>query len=79
MLVEILGPGCQKCTKTYELAQEAVQKTGVTAEIIKIKDINTITNYGVMTTPALAINGRVKIAGRIPKREDIEKWIMEEK
>lgn len=79
MLIEVLGPGCQKCTKTYELAAEAVQQTGVEAVITKIKDLNTITNYGVMTTPALVINGKVKIAGRIPKKEDIEKWIMEEK
>jgi small redox-active disulfide protein 2 len=79
MLIEVLGSGCQKCIKTFELAQEAIKKTGVEAEIIKIKDINTITNYGVMTTPALAINGKVKIAGRIPKQEYLEKWIMEEK
>ncbi len=79
MLIEVLGPGCQKCVKTYELAVEAIKKTGVEAEVIKIKDINAITNYGVMTTPALAINGTVKMAGRIPKLEDIQKWIMEEK
>lgn len=79
MIIEILGSGCPKCTKTYELARQAVTNTGADAEITKITDIQTITNYGVMITPALAINGEVKIAGRIPKLEDIQKWIMEEK
>jgi len=79
MIIEVLGPGCPKCTKTYELAKQAATNTGVEAEVVKISDLNAITNYGVMITPALVINGKVKIAGRIPKVEDIEKWITEEK
>lgn len=79
MIIEVLGAGCSKCKKTFELAEQAVSQSNVEAQVTKITDISTIANYGVMSTPALAINGKVKIAGRIPKVEDIQKWITEEK
>ncbi|HBY56511.1 MAG TPA: thioredoxin family protein [Candidatus Atribacteria bacterium] len=79
MKIEILGIGCPKCKKLTELAQEAVKELGIAAEIIKITDINKIISYGVMMTPALVINGEVKVAGKIPEKEEIKKWIKEVK
>ncbi len=75
MKIEILGPGCPKCKKVAELAEQAVKESGVEVEIIKITDINEIMNRGLMFTPALAIDGEVKSTGRIPNIEEIKKWL----
>lgn len=78
MKIEILGTGCPKCKKLTELAEEAVKELGITAEIIKVTDINKIISYGVMVTPALVIDGEVKVAGKIPNKEEIIEWVKEE-
>ena len=75
MKIQILGTGCPKCKKLAELAEEAVKETGVSAEIVKVTAINDIMNFGVMVTPALAIDGNVKSAGKIPSKEEIINWI----
>ena len=75
MKIEILGVGCPKCKKTAANAEEAVRGLGVSAEIVKVQKISDIANYGVMSTPALAIDGEVKAAGRIPKVEEIMGWL----
>lgn len=76
MRIEVLGSGCAKCNKTKELAEKAVKETGVDAEIIKVEDIDKILEYGVMITPALVIDGDVKVAGKVPSVDDIKKWII---
>jgi small redox-active disulfide protein 2 len=73
--VQILGTGCPKCKKLFEAAQQAVKETGIEAEVIKVEDINEILKFNVMMTPALAIDGEVKVVGRIPKPEEIRKMI----
>jgi len=78
MKIEILGTGCPKCKKLNQLAEEAINELGVSAEIIKVTDINKMIDYGVMVTPALVIDGDVKIAGKILEKEKIKKWIKEE-
>ncbi|MFA6613895.1 MAG: thioredoxin family protein [Endomicrobiia bacterium] len=75
MKIDILGTGCPKCKKLMELTVEAVNETGVNAEIKKVDQINDIMNYGVMITPALAIDGKVVVAGKIPSKEEIKSWI----
>jgi len=77
MKIEILGTGCPKCKKLTELATEVVSKLGISAEIAKVEKINDIMNYGVMMTPALVIDGEVKVAGRIPSEDEIKKWLSE--
>ncbi|GAG85429.1 unnamed protein product [marine sediment metagenome] len=79
MKIEILGTGCPKCKKLHELAEEAVKELGASAEITKVTDINKIIDYGVMVTPALVIDGEVKVAGKISSKEEIIKWIEEKK
>jgi small redox-active disulfide protein 2 len=74
--IEVLGSGCAKCNKTKELAEKAVKETGIDAEIVKVEDIDKILEYGVMITPALVIDGDVKIAGKVPSVDDIKKWII---
>ena len=75
MKIEILGMGCPKCKMLYENAKKAVQERGVQAEVLKVEDMNKITEYGVMMTPALVIDGQVKTTGKIPSTEEIKKWI----
>jgi len=79
MKIEILGTGCPKCKKLNELVEKVINELGVSAEIIKITDINKIIDYGVMVTPALVIDGEVMVAGKIPSMEEIIKWIKEKR
>jgi len=79
MKIEILGTGCPKCKKLNQLAEEAINELGVSAEIIKVTDINKIIDYGVMVTPALVVDGDVKVAGKIPGKKEITEWIKEKK
>ena len=75
MKLEILGTGCPKCMKLEELTRKAAFELGVEADISKVKDIKTIMNYGVMITPALVVDGEVKVAGKVPSVEEIKKMI----
>ena len=75
MKIEVLGTGCAKCKKLTELVTETVKESGVVAEISKVDQINDIMNYGVMMTPALAIDGKVVVTGRIPSKDELKKWI----
>ena len=75
MKIEILGTGCQSCKKLEENAKKAVQEAGSEAEIMKVTDIGKIVGYGVMSTPALVVDGKVKSSGRIPEAEEIKKWL----
>ncbi len=75
MKIEILGMGCPKCKMLYENAKKAVNEKGIQAEVLKVEDMDKITNYGVMMTPALVIDGEVKTTGKIPSAEDIKQWL----
>jgi small redox-active disulfide protein 2 len=77
MKIEILGTGCSKCNKTKEVIEKVLKSTGVKAEVVKIEDIETILKYGVMITPAVVVDGDVKIAGKVPDEKEIKKWITE--
>ena len=59
-----------------ERAKDAVKGLGIEAEVTKVNDIKTITNYGVLITPALVVDGVVKVAGKVPKVEEIKEWII---
>ncbi len=71
MRVEILGTGCAKCNRLYEAAREAVAAAGLDAEVVKVEDITEIMSRGVMVTPALVVDGEVKVVGRVPKPAEI--------
>ncbi|MFC1717708.1 thioredoxin family protein [Candidatus Poribacteria bacterium] len=75
MKIQILGTGCPKCKKTAENAEKAVKMLDVDAEVVKVQDINDIMEYGVMMTPALAIDGEVKVSGKVPSPEQVAEWI----
>ena len=71
--------GCAKCAKLYAAAEAAAKELGLEYEIEKVDDIEKITEMGVMMTPALAVNGEVKFAGRLPSTGDLKKIILEAK
>jgi len=73
MKIQILGTGCPKCKKLAENAEAAVKQLGINAQIEKVTDINQIMSFGVMMTPALAIDGEAKVAGKVPSVEEIKK------
>ena len=75
MKIEVLGMGCANCSKLYQNALEAVKMSGKEIEVAKIEDIKKIASYGVLSTPALVVDGVVKIAGKVPKAEQIMEWI----
>jgi small redox-active disulfide protein 2 len=75
MKIEILGSGCPNCTRLYEMTKEAATKAGAPFEIEKVQDIQKIMEYNIIATPALVINGEVKVAGRIPTMEEIKKHL----
>jgi len=77
MKVQILGTGCPRCRKLEANARKAIEELGVDAEIEKVQDIKEITKFGVMMTPALAIDGKVKCSGEIASMEKIKKWLQE--
>ena len=71
MEIKVLGSGCAKCNQLEEATRQAVARAGIDAQIEKVTDVVQIMGYGVMTTPALVVDGRVRVAGRVPSVEDI--------
>lgn len=72
MKIEILGMGCKKCSDLLVATKQAVAELNLQAEIVKVEDIKKIMSYGVMTTPALVVEGVVKVSGKIPSVEEIK-------
>lgn len=75
--IQILGTGCAKCNQLKDSAQAAADSLGLDCQIEKITDMMRFAEFGVMYTPALAIDGDLKVAGRVPKLEELKKILME--
>lgn len=75
MKIEILGTGCPKCKKLFENTQKALIDLNLAADLSKVEDINQIMNAGVMITPAIAIDGEVKSAGKVLSPDEIKKLL----
>lgn len=73
--IEILGTGCSKCEKLAEMAEQAAKELGIEYELVKVKQLKDIMNYGVMITPALVVNGEVKVSGKIPDISQIKEFL----
>ncbi len=78
MKIKILGPGCKNCEKLEQEVQNTLAELNISAEVEKVEDTNKIMEYDVFMTPGLVINDKVKVAGKVPKQEQIKKWIQEE-
>ena len=75
MKIQILGTGCPKCNQLYQNAQQAVAELAIDAQVEKVTDLNDIMAFGVIMTPALAIDGQVKSTGKVPTAEAIKEMI----
>ena len=75
MDIKVLGTGCTRCKMTHEQVKEAVAELGIEAQIEHVIDIKRIGKYGVLSTPAVVIDGDVKCVGKIPEKEEIKAWI----
>jgi len=73
--IQILGTGCPKCKKLTELTMEAAAELNMECNIEKVEDIQKIMAYGVMMTPALVVDGKVKLAGKVPSVEELKRLI----
>ena len=73
--IQILGTGCPKCKKLAENAEAAAKELGIEYELEKVTDINDIMKFGVMMTPALAVDGEIKIVGKVPSTNEIKEII----
>lgn len=73
MKIEVLGTGCAKCNKLEETTKRAADQLGIEYTLDHVKDILKITEYGVMTTPALVVDGQVKVMGKVPSEEELRK------
>lgn len=76
MNIKVLGTGCAKCKTLEKITRDAVAETGITADIEKVEDIVKIMGYGVMNTPALVINQKVVLSGRIPTMTEIKELLL---
>jgi small redox-active disulfide protein 2 len=77
MEIMVLGPGCPRCEDVKKRVINALAELKVAADVEKVTDIKTMMSYGILATPGLVINGKVKCAGRIPRLEEIKAWIQE--
>lgn len=75
MNIKVLGPGCAKCEKTEQIVREAVLEAGVEAEIEKVSGMLEIAAYGVLGTPAVVVDGQVKLVGKVPSKEQVLSWL----
>lgn len=73
--VKVLGPGCPKCQELMERTQKAVKELGIECSVEKITDIEQITSYGVMMTPALVVDSQIKVTGKVPSLDDLKGMI----
>ena len=79
MEIKVLGPGCLNCQKMEEMVKIAVKELGINATIIKVSDIGEIVRYGILATPGLVVNGKVKHSGKLlPDMDRIKEFIKDE-
>lgn len=75
--IQILGPGCPKCKKLADESEKAATELGLDFEIVKVTDLKEIMKYGVLTTPGLAVDGKVKAVGKVLDAQKIKEYLQE--
>lgn len=74
--VMVLGPGCKKCDEAERLVKDVVEKNNLEVEVAKITDFQKMASLGVFSTPAVVIDGKVMVVGRVPKVKEVEAWLL---
>lgn len=75
MEIKVLGPGCSKCKITFELVEKVVKAHQLDAKLVKVDDIMEMMNYNILSTPAIVIDGVVKVKGRIPTESEVKELL----
>jgi small redox-active disulfide protein 2 len=75
MDIKVLGPGCANCKRTVQLIEDVARDRAVPVTVLKVEDMREIVGYGVMSTPAVVIGGKVVHAGGLPNRAKVEQWL----
>lgn len=77
MDIKVLGPGCPRCEQTADIVRKCLAEAGIEAVIEKVTKTMDIASYGVLGTPAVVIDGRVKCVGKIPSKAEVQCWLQE--
>jgi small redox-active disulfide protein 2 len=75
MEIKVCGPGCANCSKAENIVKEAVAEAGVEVKIFKITDFAEMAKLGVLSTPAIVIDGEIKCVGKVPSKNEVMEWI----
>lgn len=75
MEIKVLGAGCAKCKTTYEMIEKVVKENDLDVTLTKVEDIMELLNYNIMSTPAVVVDGEVKIKGHVPTENEIKKML----
>ena len=75
MEIKILGSGCAKCQRLEQLTREAAAELGLEAEFDHVRDLAKIMEYPIVSTPALVVDGTVKVSGRMPSKDELKQWL----
>jgi len=75
--IEVLGTGCPRCKEVEKRVMDVLAETGIAADIEKVTDIRKFAQMGILSTPGLVINGKVKAQGKIPSKDEVKKWLEE--
>ena len=75
MEIKVLGPGCCKCKSAYQVIENVVKENNLDVKLVKVDDIMEIMNYNIMSTPAVVIDGEVKLKGKVPTENEVKKLL----
>lgn len=73
MEIKVLGPGCSKCKTTYQVFEKVIRENNLDVTLTKVDDIMEIMNYNIMVTPAVVVDGEVRLKGQVPSESDVKK------
>jgi small redox-active disulfide protein 2 len=73
--IQVLGPGCERCRQLYERTQQAVRELHLDCEVDKVTDFQAIMSYGILSTPALVVDGEVRMSGRVPAVAELKEML----
>ena len=73
--IKVLGPGCAKCKSTYAVVEKVVKESGIDVQLTKVDDIEEIMHYNIITTPAVVIDGKVVLKGKVPSESEVKQLL----
>lgn len=75
MEVKVLGPGCAKCKTTFQVIEKVIKENNLDVKLTKVDDIMKMMSYNIMTTPAVVVDGEVKMKGQVPSESDVKRLL----